>query len=92
VWPVDVTAEAYPDMPWNKTPLMYAAKNGHLELVLLLLSAGASLTAVDKDATDSDDRHTPLHHAVAGGNLAIIDALLTAGPIQTPSPNSGRHH
>jgi ankyrin repeat protein len=76
---VDVTAEDYPDMPWNKTPLMYAAKNGHLELVRTLLSAGASLTAVDKDATDSDDRHTPLHHAVAGGNLDIIDALLTAG-------------
>src|SRR3954454_12600582 len=69
---VDVTSKDYPDMPWNKTPLMYAAKNGHLELVQLLLSAGASLTAVDKNATDSDDRNTPLHHAVAGGNLEII--------------------
>jgi ankyrin repeat protein len=67
------------NMPWDQTPLMLAAHNGFLEIVQILLAAGASVSAVDKNAGESEGEHQPLHHAVLGQNRAIVEAILDAG-------------
>jgi ankyrin repeat protein len=57
--------------------LQAAAGGGHLELVRLLLDAGA-----DVDRRDPDTGRVPLHAAVtagAGDPLEVVDALLAAG-------------
>jgi ankyrin repeat protein len=57
--------------------LQAAAGGGHLELVRLLLDAGA-----DVDRRDPDTGRVPLHAAVtagAGKSLEVVDALLAAG-------------
>lgn len=67
------------NMPWDQTALMYAARGGHLELFQILLKAGASVSAKDKNARDSAGENQPLHHAMAGRNLALIEELISAG-------------
>ena len=67
------------NMPWDQTALMYAARNGHLEVVRILLKAGANVAAKDKNARESDGENQPLHHAAAGGNVAVIEELIAAG-------------
>jgi ankyrin repeat protein len=67
------------NMPWNQTPLMLAAHNGFLELAQILLAAGASVSAVDKNAGESEGEHEALHHAVLGQNRAVVEAILDAG-------------
>jgi ankyrin repeat protein len=67
------------NMPWDQTPLMLAAHNGFLEIVRILLAAGASVSAVDKNAGESEGEHQPLHHAVFGQNRATVEAVLDAG-------------
>ena len=67
------------NMPWDQTPLMLAAHNGFLEIVQILLAAGASVSTVDKDSGESDHAHQPLHHAVLGQNMAVVEAILAAG-------------
>src|SRR5436190_16460006 len=54
------------------TPLHYAVESGDLELVQLLLKAGAKPVA-NRYGT------TPLEMAAEAGNAPIIDALLQAG-------------
>jgi ankyrin repeat protein len=68
--PVDLRADW--DMPWDQTALMYAARNGHLEVLRVLLKAGASVSAADKNARDSEGANQPLHHSMASKNLAVI--------------------
>lgn len=75
--PVDVREDF--DMPWEQTALMHAAFGGHLEAVQVLLKAGASVSAVDKNAGDSEGGNTALHHAMHGKNPAVVEALLAAG-------------
>jgi ankyrin repeat protein len=75
--PVD-TREDF-DMPCEQTALMYAARNGCLEVVEVLLKAGASVAAVDKNAGDSEGTNTALHHAITSEDLAVLEALLNAG-------------
>jgi hypothetical protein len=48
-------------------------------MVQILLAAGASVSAVDKNAGESEGEHQPLHHAVLGQNRAIVEAILDAG-------------
>ena len=67
------------NMPWDQTPLMLAARNGFLEIVQILLAAGASVSAVDKNIGESEGRNQPLHHAVAGGNIDVVKAILDDG-------------
>lgn len=59
------------------TPLHYAAKRGSLQIVELLLKAGASVSATD------DDGCTPLHLSIWSRHLAVAKALVAAhAPIE----------
>ena len=60
---------------YNQTPLFYAAVNGHITMVELLIKKGAD---VDMDSKDSDNR-TLLSYAVLGKNIAVIELLIKKG-------------
>lgn len=59
------------------TPLIAAARNGHIEVVDLLLGRGVSPDRTNPNGT------TPLMyaktHAFASGDFSVMDALLKAG-------------
>lgn len=55
------------------TPLFPAAEKGHLKMVRMLLSAGASVDEADAG------KNTPLHMAARGGYVAVVRSLLSAG-------------
>jgi ankyrin repeat protein len=59
--------------PGAKTPLLYAAREGHLDTVQALLGAGAQLEKSDADAV------TPLLMAVLNGQLATASWLIAQG-------------
>ena len=50
----------------KNTPLHYAAENGHLLGVKILLDAGAKLSA------RNDEGDTPVHTAAENGNLQLV--------------------
>ena len=56
------------------TALHWAASNEDLEMVKLLLAAGANVNAATRDGGI-----TPLFMACTSGNAAIVEALLNAG-------------
>lgn len=56
------------------TGLHYAARDGRLDVVQLLLAHGA-----DPDAREAGDNTTPLHWAAAHRALEVVRALLDAG-------------
>ncbi|XP_066922472.1 ankyrin repeat domain-containing protein 39-like [Clytia hemisphaerica] len=56
------------------TALHYASRNGHNEIVNLLIGYGACVNCVTKAGKD-----TPLHRAVYVGNLDIVRLLISAG-------------
>jgi uncharacterized protein len=60
-------------IPGAKTPLLYAAREGHLEVVKLLLDAGASIEKADADAV------TPLLMAVLNGQIPVANYLMERG-------------
>lgn len=66
------TQEADP-MHQGRTPLHFAAYNGHSEAVQLLLAAGADLTATDSAGS------APLHYAAMFKNTEAVRLLLEAG-------------
>ena len=51
------------------TPLMYAARNGHIDVVKILIEAGSSLEATDNEGNNA------MLHACHGGHVEIIDLL-----------------
>jgi len=57
----------------DEKPLMVASSKGHLEIVVMLLKAGAEV-----DAKDFFGR-TALAHAAVGGHTGIMQELITAG-------------
>ena len=57
----------------GQTPLSSASDAGHVEIVRLLLEAGA-----EKDVADSD-RRTALNNASHAGHDEIVGLLLEAG-------------
>uniref|UniRef100_A0A7S4KMR5 Uncharacterized protein n=2 Tax=Guillardia theta TaxID=55529 RepID=A0A7S4KMR5_GUITH len=79
----------YQDM-WKRTPLHYAAREGHINAISRLVELGADLTAVDFLA------RTPLHHAARKGHANAVAVLAQLGsdlnhPDKNPWPNnSGR--
>jgi len=56
----------------RRTPLMYAVRGNHVEVVKFLLKHGAKLKLYDVKG------RTAMHHAVKIGNMEMIDALLEA--------------
>ena len=56
------------------TPLYAASQNGHLDVVLLLLAAGAAV-----NSSDPHDGWTALHAAGDGGHEAVWRALVARG-------------
>jgi ankyrin repeat protein len=67
------------NMPADQTPLMLAARNAFLEIVRVLLDAGASVSAADKRQGEVEGEHQALHYAVVGQNRAVVEAILDAG-------------
>lgn len=58
------------------TPILLACKHGHLNLVRMLLKAGAKIDDRDRDPKRQG---TPLHYAAWGGHLTIVQFLLLSG-------------
>ncbi len=59
----------------SKTPLIWAAENGHADVVPLLLAAGADPNAHDEPRIGN----TAIREAVRGGHGPIVALLLEAG-------------
>ena len=57
----------------GRTPLIYAAANGHAPVVKMLLERGAKANLPDKELV------TPLHWAAGMGQAAIVQLLLDKG-------------
>lgn len=55
------------------TPLHLAARKGRLDIVKLLIKAGARINAANRD------RHLPLHVAALAGKTEVVNLLLAAG-------------
>ncbi len=58
----------------GRTPLHDACAKGFIDMVLLLLEAGAKVNIVDNET-----RSTPLIHAIEGGHIEIALLLLSRG-------------
>ncbi|XP_066968790.1 inversin-like isoform X1 [Macrobrachium rosenbergii] len=69
---------------WGRVALVYAVLGSHLEIVELLLSAGAKPDAVDAQ------KCTPLHFAAYKGNHGAVKYLLHA--VETKSNALGEKH
>jgi len=66
------------------TALHWAARNGHDELVQVLIYAGANLAAVTRLGG-----YTPLHMAAGGGRAVAVETLLAAGADRQARTTSG---
>jgi uncharacterized protein len=81
--PVDVREDFAPSEYYQQseqTALMYAAGGGHLEVVRVLLKAGATVSAIDKMfSREYGGEKTALHYAAQQANVAVVEELLNAG-------------
>ena len=57
------------------TPLHFAAHRGYLDIVKLLLKAGAEVNALENNSSNS----TPLHWAATGGHIEVVKLLVESG-------------
>jgi ankyrin repeat protein len=62
-----------PPIPGDMTPLMYAAREGHLDAAKALLDAGSDVNAVDKNAI------TPLFMAISNNHMDMAHLLIDRG-------------
>jgi ankyrin repeat protein len=67
----------------HETPLLLAAKYGHLEVVRELLDRGADHTIGDADSSQ------PIHLAAVGGHTEVIDLLIARGDNVNAIDNNG---
>ncbi|KAH2670040.1 hypothetical protein KXV51_007008, partial [Aspergillus fumigatus] len=72
------------DSEYGRTPLSWAAVNGHEGIVKLLLDTGR----VDVDSKDSGGQ-TPLSWAAENGHEGIVKLLLDTGRVDVDSKDSG---
>ena len=67
----------------NVTPLIYAAKNGALEVAEILVSAKADINALSRENCDDNKCSlnflSPLYHAAARGDAEFVKFLLEKG-------------
>jgi len=68
----------------ERTPVMYASKNGHLEVFDLLVHYRARIDVIEKK------RWTPLHFAAKNGHHKLVRRLLELGV--APNPDGLRPH
>ncbi|HVY83081.1 MAG TPA: ankyrin repeat domain-containing protein [Steroidobacteraceae bacterium] len=59
--------------PGAKTPLLYAAREGHIDVARLLLDAGADIEKADADGV------TPLLMAILNGRIELAQMLIERG-------------
>ncbi len=88
-----LVAEMLSAKPWlakpPKKPLYYAASQGNLELVKLLLEHGAD-PDIDFGFANVSGPYTPLTSAVTEGHYEIAELLLRHGA--SPNVSGGRNH
>ena len=73
---------------WKRTPLHYAADEGHRPVVELLIKNGANVNLKD-DETDARGE-TPLHLAAAKGHVPVVELLIKNGANVNAKDESGR--
>ena len=59
----------------QSTPLHFAARKGHLEIVKILLEYGADFTATNV-YPNNDLKNTPVDLAAMNGHFEVVDSLL----------------
>src|SRR5947199_973908 len=72
------------DSEYGRTPLLWAARNGHEAVVKLLLATGKA----DVDSKDSKYGRTPLSWAAENGHEAVVKLLLATGKADVDSEHS----
>jgi len=78
-----INVDAVNDRPW-KTPLSLATREGHKEIVKLLIAKGADVNVKDKR------EQTPLHAAAFGGHKEIAELLIAnGGDVNAKDDNGG---
>ena len=68
---------------YGRTPLWWAAANGHEAVVKLLLATGQ----VEADSKDKHSR-TPLSRAATNGHEAVVKLLLATGQVEADSKDN----
>ena len=69
----------------GKTPLFHAAEQGHVQLMEVLLEAGAKT-----DEHDFARRQTPMFPAAQNGHLDVVRFLAKNGAVKDQADNHGR--